>query len=227
MSEASVGRSLGGAPLLPPRFLFRFNFLCHYKDPLWSASGAGLTDAHILPWLGELDGVRGSAELRAAWSEAGIALAVRVTGKRQAPWCRDSRSDESDGLRVWIDTRDVRDIHRATRFCHQFHFMPTGAGRALDEPYGEPILINRAKEHPKPFSLQKLQMRREKRVDGYVLEALIPAVALTGFDPVEHPRLGFACTIIDRELGNQSLVCSEEFPYRDDPSLWATLELAK
>ncbi|MFO0941433.1 MAG: hypothetical protein U0930_11765 [Pirellulales bacterium] len=31
-----------------------------------------------------------------------------VQGKRQLPWCRDSRLEDSDGLHIWIDTR-----HRA------------------------------------------------------------------------------------------------------------------
>ena len=33
---------------------------------------------------------------------------------------------------VPIDTRDVRNVHRATRFCHRFLFLPTGGGNRLD-----------------------------------------------------------------------------------------------
>jgi hypothetical protein len=32
--------------------------------------------------------------------------------------------------------------------------------------------------------------------------------------------------VIDRELGEQAFIGGNEFPYREDPSLWATLELA-
>jgi len=48
---------------------------------------------------------------------------------------------------------------------------------------------------------------------------------MTGFDPQEHQKVGFTYAVIDRELGTQAFSCSEEFPYREDPSVWATLEL--
>ena len=160
------------------------------------------------------------------WRPEGFALSARVEGKRQLPWCRESRPEESDGLRVWFDTRDTRNVHRASRFCHQFIFMPAGSGRGLDEPVAEQLLIHRAKENARPIRPGTLKARREKRVDGYLLECLIPAEALTGYDPVECPRLGFTYAVVDRELGEQTFSCPIEFPYREDPSLWATLVLA-
>jgi len=130
--------------LLPPRFLFRFSALCRQRTPIWSAEGAELDERYRLPDFGQLDGVAPLGDVRMAWSEEGLALAVEVRGKRQPPWCRESRPDDSDGVRVWIDTRDTHNIHRASRFCHQFIFMPGGTGRGLDEPVAEQLLINRA-----------------------------------------------------------------------------------
>jgi hypothetical protein len=213
--------------MLPARFLFRLSLPCRKKQPLWTPKGAQLGEEYQLLHLGELDEEKAFADIRAAWSDEGLAFAARVSGKRQLPWCRDSRPDDSDGLRIWVDTRDTHNVHRASRFCHQFIFMPTGGGRALDEPVAEQLLINRAKENAKPIHPGVLQAVREKRVDGYHLEAFIPAAALTGFDPVEHPRLGFTYAVVDRELGEQSLSCTGEFPYREDPSLWSTLELVE
>jgi hypothetical protein len=89
------------------------------------------------------------------------------------------------------------------------------------------LLINRARESPKPIRQGLLRVRSEKRVDGYLLEAFLPAAALTGFDPAEHPRLGFTYAVIDRELGDQTFSCGPEFSYQDDPSLWASLELVR
>lgn len=212
-------------PLLPASFLFRFALPCLEHKPIWTAEGARLDESHRLPSFASLDGVQPFADVRMGWSAQGLALAVRVEGKRQAPWCRESRPDESDGLRVWIDTRDTHNIHRATRFCHQFIFMPAGSGRALDEAAADQLLINRARENARPVPPGILKARREKRVDGYVLEGFVPAAALTGFDPAEHPRLGFNYAVVDRELGEQTLTGSSEFPYREDPSLWGTLEL--
>lgn len=213
--------------LVPPRFLFRFSAPCRYHDPIWTPAGAKLDAAHQLPNLGELEGTRPYAEVRAGWSEAGLAFSVQVSGKRRPPWCRESRPDESDGLRIWIDTRDTHNIHRASRFCHQFIFLPAGSGRNLADPYGELYFINRARENPRPIRPDVLRVRSEKRVDGYVLEAHIPAAAITGWEPAEHPRMGFTYAVIDQELGEQAFTCGKEFPYKEDPSVWGTLELTR
>ena len=211
--------------LISPRFLFRYSIPCLRRDPIWGTPAATLGEEHTLPPLAELDAAGSFADVRVAWHPRGLAFAVRVTGKRQPPWCRDARPDESDGLRVWIDTRDTHTVHRAGKFCHQFMFMPAGSGRGLAEPFAEQLLIHRAKENARPVRPGVLQVRREKRVDGYLLEGFVPEVALSGYDSAEHSRLGFCYAVVDRELGEQTLTCGSEFPYREDPSLWATLEL--
>ena len=60
-----------------------------------------------------------------------------------------------------------------------------------------------------------------------MLQAFIPAAAITGYDPAEHPKLGFSYAVVDRELGWQTLSLGPEFPFVEDPSLWCTLELTK
>jgi hypothetical protein len=211
--------------LIAPRFLFRYSVPCRQIKEAWKPGATMLGAEHTLPWFGSLDDERPYAEVRAAWSPAGLIFQCRVEGKRQQPWCRESRPDESDGLRVWIDTRDTHNVHRATKFCHAFIFMPAGSGRALDEACAEQLLINRAKENARPIRPGVLQASSQKRVDGYVLEAFVPAAALAGYDPAEHGRLGFTYAVIDRELGEQVFSCPMDYPYREDPSLWATLEL--
>lgn len=85
--------------------------------------------------------------------------------------------------------------------------------------------IHRAREHPNPVREKLLQSHCKLLSDGYILEAWIPAEALTGFDPAEHPRLGFTYAVMDRELGEQTFGVGSPMPYQEDPSLWATLEL--
>src|SRR5688572_27277440 len=97
--------------LIAPRGLFRFSAPCLYREKLWTPRGLQLPEEHRLPDLGALDDRPDFADVRAAWSEEGLAFSVRVQGKRQAPWCRDGQMDESDGLQVWIDTRDTHNIH--------------------------------------------------------------------------------------------------------------------
>ncbi len=156
-----------------------------------------------------------------------MSFAVRVTKKKQPPWCRDSRIEDSDGLRVWVDTRDTHNIHRASRFCHQFVFLPHGGGRRFDQPVAEMVPIHRARENPKAIAEKTLKIHSEKRIDGYLLHAHIPAAAMTGFDPDEHLKIGFSYAVIDRELGWQTFTVGPDFPFVEDPSLWGTLELVR
>jgi hypothetical protein len=213
--------------LLPKRFLFRFSTSCLYREELWAAKGPGLDAKYRLVSFAELEGRTLWAEVRAAWNESGLALAVRVRGKRQPPWCRTNQPEDSDGLHVWIDTRNVHNVHRASRFCHRFLFMPVGGGRRLDRPVVQWLPINRARAHPQAIPTDRLKVRSEQRIDGYLLEAYMPGEALTGYDPAEHPRLGFTYAVLDRELGEQTLAVGGPMPYQEDPSLWATLELIR
>jgi hypothetical protein len=214
-------------PLLSPTFLFRFSAPCLAAKELWPQGGLQLAEKHRLPSFGELEGRPLFADVRGAWGPRGLSFWIQVTGKRQMPWCRDSRLEDSDGLCVWIDTRNTKNIHRASRFCHRFVFLPTGGGRRLEEPVAAAMPINRAKEHPKPPLADSLKVRSEQRVGGYLLEAHVAASALTGFDPDEHPRIGFAYAVIDRELGWQTFTVGPEFPFMEDPSLWGELELMR
>jgi hypothetical protein len=200
---------------------------CRRQDTLWTAQGVHLGEKHRLIGLAELEGQVAWADVRAAWSEAGLAITVRVRGKQQPPWCREAKPEDSDGLQVWIDTRDVHNVHRASRFCHRFVFLPSGAGRKLDQPVAQTLSIHRAKELPRPVREGLLKAQSDMLNDGYSLDAFIPAEALTGFDPAEHPRLGFTYAVMDRELGEQTLSVGHPMPYREDPSLWATLELER
>jgi hypothetical protein len=218
-------RRLMPARLLSPTFLFRFSAPCLKRELSWTGGGLGLEERFRLIHFAALDGARTFAEVRGAWHESGLGFAIRVEGKRSAPWCRATRLADSDGFHVWIDTRDTHNVHRATRFCHHFVFLPLGGGRRLDEPLADQLLVERARENARPVRPGELRVRSEKRIDGYFLEALIPAAALTGFSPADYPRLGFAYAVVDRELGMQTFAVGPEYPFEADPSLWGTLEL--
>ena len=211
--------------LLAPTFLFRFSVPCHRQNTLWKRKGIALPVGCRLPSFGELEGRPLFADLRAGWNDDGLGFYLRVSKKKQSVWCRDSRIEDSDGLHLWIDTRDTHSIHRAGRFCHRFAFLPQGLGRDGAQPVSKLLTINRARENPKSIDERHLQVRSEERIDGYVLHAHIPGKLLTGFDPQEHPRLGFTYAVTDRELGWQTFSIGPEFPFAEDPSLWGSLDL--
>ncbi|ADB16251.1 hypothetical protein Psta_1576 [Pirellula staleyi DSM 6068] len=212
--------------LLPATLLFRLAIPCQYLAPSKGKHGQ-LTDKYLLPWPGELEGKKPYAKLWAAWNEHGLIFQLLVTGKGQRPWCRDSRIEDSDGLQLWIDTRNTQNIHRAGRFCHRMVYLPAGSGRNLDEPMCAMLAINRAKESPREIERDALKIDRQWKNDGYWLEAIIPASALTGYSPADQPAIGFMYAVVDRERGWQCFTLGPEFPIAEDPSLWSTLELTK
>ncbi len=218
--------------LLPPRFLFRWSQACLRHEPLaalkpatFESGGLKLGESFRLLAPSELDGQRTLAEVRMAWCHAGLGFSVQVQGKRRPPRADEDRPLDSEGFELWIDTRDTHNVHRATRFCHHFVFLPCGGGRKREEPLALQFFINRAKENAVRAQPQNLWVRSEKRINGYLLEGFVQAAALTGFDPEENPRLGFTYAVRDDELGVQTWSCPVGFPYREDPSLWGTLEL--
>lgn len=213
--------------IISPAFLFHFSVPCRYRRRLWSENGLQLPSACAIPRLSELEEKKTFADLRVAWNGQGVAFQVKVSGKSQPAWCRATRVEDSDGVQVWIDTRDTQTIHRASRYCHRFAFLPGGGGTDRKEPVARLLPINRAKEEPKAVAPKLLRVHSELHKDGYSLAAFVPAAALTGYDPDEYARLGFTYAVIDRELGWQTFSVGTEYPFTEDPSLWGTLELMR
>lgn len=214
--------------LIPNRFLFRLAYPCRYVKEIPHDEDDTLLDLPPecrIENFAAMDGQANFAELRLAWSDGGIGVQIEVKGKDAPPQGDPERPRASDGLTLWIDTRGDRTSHRASRYCHQFHFLAAAGGSERDEPFFVQTKINRALQDAPLAS--EVPMRVEPIKSGYRLEAFIPAAALNGFDPAEHPRLGFFYAVRDLELGEQTLSIGADFPFADDPSLWATLELTK
>ncbi len=206
--------------LIDPTMLFRFEVTLRKAPLKWTAKGLKLPASCRLPSFGALGQRPVFADVRMAWNRDGIGIHVTINGKRQLPWCRETRLDESDGFHVWIDTRCSPGIHRATQYCHRFLWMPAGGGPQRERPVASLVEINRARGNPKLIERDQLKIAAYPRHDGYELSGLIPATALTGFDPVDQPRIGFYYAVLDRELGWQTLTLGPEYPVTEDPSLW-------
>jgi hypothetical protein len=216
--------------LLPHRFLFRVAYPCRHVKDVPHEDGDRLLDlpeSCRLDNFAALDGKRNFADVRLAWNELGLAVQAEVRGKSQATQGHEARPRGSDGLTVWLDTRDARTSHRATRYCHQFHLLPTGGGPDNDEPILVQSKINRALQDAPLCPAGAVPFRHEFVKGGYLVEAFFPAAVLTGYDPEQNPRLGFYYAARDAELGEQVLSVGSEFPYWEDPTLWSVLELVR
>lgn len=214
-------------PLLPPHFLFRLTYPCRYLKTTGEDRLLDLSSAFRIENFAELDERKNFADVRVAWNESGLAFQVEVRGKERLPEGDASRPRSSDGATLWIDARDARTIHRASRYCHQFYFLPAGGGPDRDAPAAGQLKINRATQDAPLCSPEQIAFQSQRTKSGYVVEAFLPGAVLCGFDPETNPRLGFYYWVRDAELGEQGLGVGPEFPFWEDPSLWSTLELVK
>ncbi|MCA9109675.1 MAG: hypothetical protein KDA52_06995 [Planctomycetaceae bacterium] len=213
--------------LIPPEFLFRYTFpVQQIKDlPRRGKRLLNLPTECTLPSLSELARRQDYGRVQIAWNDRGFGISVSVDGKTHPPVGDPEKLGVSDGIRVWIDTRCTQTVHRASRFCHQFEFLPVGGGEDGMQPVATMWPVARASDDPPEVDSDLLPIQSDVREDGYRLEAWLPAEALFGYDPVEQPKLGFMYLLNDSERGLQCLSIGEEFPIVSDPSLWCTLEL--
>jgi hypothetical protein len=167
------------------------------------------------------------ADVRAAWNPAGLAVSVEATGASGPP-AFDDRPEGAYGLQLWIDTRDTRNIARATRFCQRFTARLLPAGSGARSALGVEIAqrpIARALADPPPIRPEKIAARAGRLRDGWRIEIFLPAEVLHGFDPETNRRLGFTYQVSDPDRSDQFLGVGREFPIGENPSLWSTLEL--
>ncbi len=213
--------------LIPSSSLFRFCVPCRrYRRPIGELGTLDLSDEYRLPYFGELDGETPYAVVRMAWTPTALIWHVSVTGKQGPPWSHENRPEESDGLHVWIDTRDTKQVQRGTRFCHRLAFLLPDPTVGSASPPAVQIWLERAMDHPTALREEDLRCAVQFRKNGYELRAAVRAAALTGLDQVAGARLGFFHIVKDRELGDQLWSLTEDYSQlEEDPSLWGTVEL--
>lgn len=213
--------------IVPPRFLFRWSFTARKLDKLPHSSGRllDLPADCALTSLSELDQRKDFAVVSLAWNNHGLAVSVNVSGRSRRPICDANELSASDGLHLWIDTRNTQTVHRATRFCHAFILLPAGAGKKKLDPVIRAVPIARARDDASLPSVDAVQLQSEISPTGYWIDAWFPAEVFTGYDPATNPRIGFHYVVRDNDQGDQTLAVGSEFPFESDPSLWQTVEL--
>jgi hypothetical protein len=210
--------------MLPKRALFSFEMPIHRvaRPPRIDGLISKWAAKYLLPPLVELEGQRPFGDFYLAWNEDGLYAAVDVPKRGSKPQCDPVHWWKKNGVRLCVDTRDARDVKRATRFCHFFYLLPTGGGRRGDAPVVGTHRMSRAKEAPPVVDVEQIRVASHVHKDGYSLEAAIPAACLHGWDPAEHARIGIYYKIKDSQLGSQHLSSDEDLGWNADPSTWAT-----
>ena len=216
-------------PLLPQAFWFRFAFPCSRVEeiPLTNASDGllSLPPSCALPDLQPLENSPRWAEVRLGWNTKG--LGITVISDAVAPQQLTERRPEGFAVtEFWVDTRDTRNISRATRFCHRFVVrIDRGQARGRLHAHVTQRPIARAMAEAPLCRGDDIPVRVELSRTGWVLELFLPGQVLSGYDPDTNRRLGFAYQIADHVHEDQFLGVGRDFPVGENPSLWATLEL--
>jgi hypothetical protein len=174
--------------------------------------------------LSALEGKVSWASVRIGWNARGLGIAVRADGVGDAHYTVE-RPDGFATAQFWIDTRDTRNVSRATRFCHRFVANLKVISKQNVEAEVSQKPIARAIADPPMCRSSDLLSRVEVERGTWTLELFIPAKALSGFDPETTRRLGFAYQISDHVREDQFLGVGREFPVGENPSLWSVLEL--
>ncbi|MGO9598035.1 MAG: hypothetical protein ACLP7Q_08570 [Isosphaeraceae bacterium] len=219
-----------GKPLLPQAFWFRFCTVCPRIDEIPRSSARGglldLPEVCTLPDLAALEGRTSWASVRVGWNPQGLGIAVLAVGRAGQATGEPERPEGFADVDFWIDTRDTRNVSRATRFCHRFgaHLTLSRGGKSLDVELTQRAIARALADAPMNAS-DEVSARANLTRNGWTLEVFLPASTLAGFDPDTNRRLGFAYQVSDHERESQFLGVGRDFPIGENPSLWATLEL--
>lgn len=212
--------------VLPSAFFFRFAIPVQYRAEPPRKRGAllNLPETCRLPRVSLSDETPQFGDVRMAWNEHGLGVSIEVRGKAMPVSSRADLPATSDGLQLWIDTRNTQTIHRASRYCHHFCFLPAESEKSSN-PIAMELPIARAREERELAAPKEIPIQSQRFSDGYLLEIWLPAKVLVSYEPEANPQLGFYYQLQDAELGRQFLTVGQEFPFEQDPSLWSTLEL--
>lgn len=217
-------------PLLPQAFWFRFAFQAPRVEgiPRLGAS-PGLLDlpaSCALPDLRELEGQASWAQVRVGWNPKGLGVMVLAEGVSEQQLALD-RPEGFANVQFWVDTRDARDVARATRFCHRFaaHITLSGSEKRRLEVVAEQRAVARALADAPLCRRESISASATLRRSGWVLEVFLPASTLNGFDPELNRRFGFAYQVSDQIREDQFLGVGRDLPIGENPSLWSTLVL--
>jgi hypothetical protein len=215
--------------LLPQIFWFRIATQCaHIADIPRLTDPVRLLDlpeACSLPDFSGLEGQSGWAQVRVGWNAGGLGITVLANALSDQQLVRD-RPEGFAVVNLWVDTRDTRNVNRATKFCHRFtaRLDVAESRRQLNVDVTQRP-IARAQADAPICRPQVIEARAEVGRSGWMLELFLPVSALNGFDPETNRRLGFAYQIADHIRDDQFLGVGREFPLGENPSLWGTLEL--
>jgi hypothetical protein len=205
--------------LAPLEFFNLEGQLSYCKSP---PSAKLMRRSFLLPntwqWLAE----ERFADVAISWSEAGIFLAVFVDKPFEQAFY--PRFQEGDAVEFFFDTRDLKTAGFATRFCHQFVFLP----QTVQGIVAQEITHFRTEDTHPLCDCSDLQVVAQMEKKDYALQIFIPAHCLHGFDPSSFERVGFTYRIHRYQGAPQHFaLSSQHFSLEQHPRFWASFKFEK
>ncbi|MBS0621157.1 MAG: hypothetical protein JSS61_06835 [Verrucomicrobia bacterium] len=203
--------------LMPADF---FAFEGEIKKVKKAPSPKEMQKSHLLPDLSALLAEERFADLALAWNPE--ALFISLFAHQEFEEALFPRYAEGDALEIFIDTRDLKTAGFATRFCHQFFFLP----QALQGIQAGEVTRFRTEDTHPLCDAGELHVETVFQKKSYEMHLVIPAHVLHGFDPTTCDRLGFAYRIFRARGRPQHFsFSSDHFSLEQNPRLWASLKL--
>ena len=162
-----------------------------------------------------------------AWNEEGICLQVNAE-KKNFPSQPGTLTDPTKGDRIdfFIDTRDLKTNHRASKFCHRFTLLPPGTrGKRKQSALMIEQEISGNRTYREMTQPEQIPTWDSSSKEGYQVSCWISKAYLEGYDPEHVSSLGFYYVMYDGEYSTRLFGVGENFPATTDPSLWPSLKL--
>lgn len=179
---------------------------------------------HLLPDLTSLSDSSSFAEVFLGWNREGVALRFIVDPPFDQPSFPDLQ--KGDSIELFFDTRDVKTTGYTTKFCHHFYILPALIENGEESLQAGEITRFRTEDVHELCDSSKITIQVAFSKKKRVIDVLIPADCLHGFEPNQFDRLGFTYRLNRHEGERQYFsASSDDFSIEQQPSLWASLKL--
>lgn len=129
---------------------------------------------------------------------------------------------KGDSLELFLDTRDMKEKHYFTKFCHHFVFFAEKVNGFYVKEVTRFLIDDM---HPLCDS-SLISTKTEIKRSSYIIEGNLSQEVLYGYDPSKFKKLGFALRLNRFEKDPiQFWIPHEEYKIEKTPSLWPSLEL--
>jgi hypothetical protein len=209
-------------PLLPLEF---FSLSCAIQHSAFSRqdpSSRAMRSKHLVPDTAELLGEEKFAEVALAWNAEGLCIEVFVDKPFEE--ANFPLYSKGDAIELFFDTRDLKTVGFATRFCHQFVILP----QAVQDIQALETTHFRTEDTHPLCDGSEIDVQTQFHDNSYSVRILIPAHCLHGYDPKSYDRIGFTYRIHRTGGAPQHFaVSSEHFAIEQAPKSWASVTMAK